>query len=388
MTYQPNFQDPRVLRRIRHAYGFARAVLSERPHRWSTRYIDRYFGQQQTDLSKWLRQQLLICTSPTYSDSQGVCKEYRLNTTGAARIRDQLISPTADFTAEPPQTASDIQEFLHAQANEQYDRQVISKFIEAEWGDELRTRQFTYEDKSHRLWHPLQNVRKEHKQRAFADYNLSYQYDIQTCAAQLIHQHAQQQQEPMDLYLFALRRYLKEKRTVRQELAEALDIDPKTAKVLINALFCQARIGHGGYFAVSELLDHDAARIAWLKQDPYIQELKSDIKTCWDYIQPSMMRRSQPDKRGRQRLLPITSKERWMRYFDLERRVLNQVRVYLDQTANPCFLEHDGWSCEREIDVNELSDFIYVRTGFDLQFEQVRTFTSQRRRQLMAELVE
>jgi hypothetical protein len=56
-------------------------------------------------------------------------------------------------------------------------------------------------------------------------------------------------------------------------------------------------------------------------------------------------------------------------YFDLERRVLNCVRRYLDETNNKYFLEHDGWSTTNEIDVIKLYDYILDHTGFNLKIE-------------------
>lgn len=382
MKYQPNFQDPRVIARIRHAYGFARAVINHKPHNWSTRYIDRYFGQQQTALSQWLREHLLICTNSRYNKDAGLTKQYRLNTEGADRIRDLLCGRQS----EQPPTDSTAIDFTRIE-NYQFDQQVVSSFIQREWGQELAQRQFTYEDKSSRLWHPLQNVRREQRQRVFADYELCYQYDIEASAPTLIHQHAQRQRDPMDLYLFALRRYLEDRQQTRQELALALDIDIKTAKVIINALFCGARIGLGADFAISELVEHDPARIAWLKQDQYICDLRADIKTCWDYIKPSMMRRSRRDKCNRERLLPISSREKWMRYFDLERTCIDAVREYLDNNSTRYFLEHDGWSCEREIDVCDLSEFVYMRTGYQVKFELKKIFTGTQRREKMEQLI-
>lgn len=384
MTYQPNFNDPRVINRIRHAYGFTRAVISEQPHRWSTRYIDRYFGQQQTALSKWLRRQLLIPTSHSYSQTTGQTKEYKLNIKGANYVRDILLG--LDPQDQNQQENNFDFDWQHIEKIN-YDYDVVLRFIRQEWHDELTNRNFVYKDKSHRLWHPLQNVRRQQRTQALADYDLCYQYDIECAAPTLIHQHAQRQEDPMDLYLFALRRYINSRQQVRQELAQALEVDIKTAKVIVNALFCGARIGLGQDFAISQLLDNDAAKIQYLKQDEFIQQLRADIKTCWLYIQQSMPRIGITDKRNKHRLLPISSKQKWQRYFDLERTCVNAIRNYLDQTQNRYFLEHDGWTCERQVEISELTDFVYNRTGFDLKFELKKTFTGIKKRQKMEDLI-
>lgn len=379
--YQPNFKDPRVLGRMRHAYGFARAVLGTTPHNWSTRYIDRYFGHQGNNLSQWLRRRLLTCTSDRYSQDRGECKEYRLNQAGADYIRNILQGHDADYTPTEFQ-----QEFANI-TNHQFDQEVVQAFALRAWGPELASKNFTYEDKSLRLWHPLQNVRKQQRERIFADHGLCYQYDIVAAAPTLIHQHAQQQQVPMDLYLFALRRYLQDRQAVRVQIAQELEIDIKAAKVLVNAMFCGAKIGLGPDRAISQLLAHDQAKVQWLKENKYIQELKADIRTCWQYIQPSMMRRSIIDKNNKSRLLAITSREKWQRYFQLERTCIMAIRSYLVETNNDYFLEHDGWSCIKSVDLEQLASYVYQSTGFQLNFEVKKIFTGIKKRQEMESLI-
>jgi len=147
MTYNPNLKDARVLKRIKRAYGFAKGVLSENPHRWSTRYIDKYFGHQGNDLGKWLRQQLLTCTNEAFNKNTGLTKEYKLNKAGVDYLHSVL-----NNSIEPAV----------------YDQQIIKQWIESEFKAELESRKFNYEDKSNRLWHPIQSLRREHKTRILA----------------------------------------------------------------------------------------------------------------------------------------------------------------------------------------------------------------------------
>ena len=392
--YTPNFNDPRVKNRIRHAYGFAVGALSQKPQNWSTRYIDKYFGQQQNDLGKWLRHKLLIVTNNRYSMDSGLTKEYVLNVQGVECIRNILRGVVTDDT----HVSQLYDNTLEQHNNELFDNEIVYKFVQKEYGNELANKQFTYVDKSNRYWHPLQNIRSGHRRRIFAEYNLCYQYDIVASAPNLIYQHSQQipyicnndgkyLQGPMDLYLFALCSYLNDRHSVRNKLANNLQVDIKTAKVIINALFCGARIGHGIDYAISKLLNHDLCKIEYLKQDQYINELKDNIKTCWDYIKPTMTRIGITDKNNKHRLLPISSKQKWIRYFDLERQVMNQVIKYLDLTNNNYFLEHDGWSCTDIINTNELSDFVFANTNFRLEFEQKITLPNWKYKQNLLDLI-
>jgi hypothetical protein len=247
-----------------------------------------------------------------------------------------------------------------------FDHYCINKFVEEEYGVELQTLDFNYTDKSNRLWHPIQNIKKDYKKSIFASHHLNYQYDIDSCAPTLLHQYSHKLD--MDLYLFALRTYLKDKQMIRNRLAKQIDVSPKIIKIIINALFCGARIGAGD-FAISKLLDNDIAKIQWLKQDPYVTELRSDIKTMWSYIEPSMASATKTTKSGKERKVALSSKKKWQLYFELERQVLNEVQNYLRLTKNRYFLEHDGWATEHQINEHELNEYIKNKLGFDVKFK-------------------
>jgi hypothetical protein len=343
MTYNPNFNDPRVLSRIKTALGFACAVMSEtKSHPWSSRYIDKFFGMSTNPLSKYLREKLLICTDEFYrfNSENNKCKEYRLNKEGVRFLRDEL-------------KISNIQLYPS-----------VIQVVQTEHKQELETGKFEYSDKSDRLWHPLQRYRKQYKKQILADFGYEYQYDIQCCAPTLIHQYAQQL--GMDLYLFALNKYLANRTAVRQELAARLELPTDAVKEIINALFAGAKIANNKHSDIFHILNGDRARIEYLKQDSFITELRSDIKTCWEYITPHLARRRNTKTN---RLLMITSKQKWNVYFELERLVLNSVRNHLDDLSMRYFLEHDGWSCERELDREVLRDYVRTQTGYDLEFD-------------------
>jgi len=356
--YQPNFEDPRVKHRIKKAIGFAHGVMSEtKPHPWSTRYIDRYFGSQRNDLSKYLRKILLTCVKSSWNKDQGRCKEYVLNKQGFEFLRDQI----------------------GLKDNKQIYPIVVDQVAQAHC-DELGSGQFQYTDKSQRFWHPLQNYRRTYRTQILQDHGYKFHYDIVCAAPNLIHQYSQQiplikniknhwQQGPMDLYLFALRRYLKDRTQVRQELAQNADISYDQAKEIITALFCGARISLNPQSDINQILKGDLARIEYLKQDQYLTELRNDIKICWDYIKPMMLKRTRKTSQGSVRCLAVNSRQKWSLYFDLERSVIMSVRTYLEERSVRYFLIHDGFSCDVEIDTDDLRDFVRNQCGFDLEFE-------------------
>ena len=274
-------------------------------------------------------------------------------------------------------------------SNDNYDSypiasQVNDSRLTTEWANdtfktEFDNLDFIYHDKSNRLWHPLQNVRKTDKKRIFAENKLQYQYDIVCCAPTLIHQYSHQVpliiqddkyiQGPMDLYLFAVHKYLNDRTNIRKQIANETEIPEKLVKIIINALFAGAQLGNNPACAIYKLLNGDKARIEYLKQHPYIIELRNDIKIIWEYLRPMMTKRYTTTKTNKRRLVPLSSREKWNLYFQLERRVLDVVRNYLDKTGNKYFLEHDGFTTQKQVNENELLDEIYDKTGFTLQLE-------------------
>ena len=372
MSYKPKISDPRVLKRIRHAYGFTKGCISPtKSHSWAKVVIDKYYGRSNNELGNYLRNTLLICTSDRYNKDTGETKQYKSNQQGLDYIKQLIIGQTSEEFTQWVQKNGYKKNMISLTTTTPsvqllFDHYCVNKFVEEEYGEELQTLDFNYTDKSNRLWHPIQNIKKNYKKSIFASHHLNYQYDIDSCAPTLLHQYSHKLD--MDLYLFALRSYLKDKTMIRNELAKQLDISPKVIKIIINALFCGARIGLGD-FAISKLLDNDKAKIQWLKQDPYVTELRSDIKTMWSYIEPSMARATKTTKSGKERKVPLSSKKKWQLYFELERQVLNEVQNYLRLTKNRYFLEHDGWATEYQINEHELNEHIKNTLGFDVKFK-------------------
>lgn len=372
-SYKPNWNDPRVINRARHAYGFSRGVMTTtKPSHWAKSVIDKYFGTQNHDLSKYLRSILLITTNNNYDKATGLTKQYLLNERGIEFLRSIFINKDTEFAHWAQDNNHNIDENNSANTSPSvallYDQYVVSKFCEREYGMEMKSLDFQYQDKASRLWHPIQNIKREYKSHIMTEMGLVNQYDIESCAPTLLLQYAQHL--GMDEYLFAVNDYLKNKTEIRNKLAQEMEVEPKVIKVIINALFCGARIGNSPEFAISHLLNNDLAKITFLKENEFIQELRKDIKLIWSYIETTLPVIITTTKSGKTRKLPLNSKRRWAVYFQLERQVLNQVREYLKSTGNKHFLEHDGWNTQQEVNQQELIDFVKNKTGFQISIKQ------------------
>jgi hypothetical protein len=302
--------------------------------------------------------------------NNGKCKSYKINPDGLSFLRDILLGKTDIVQLDSEDDDNNSLSIIYpsvSQVGIMLDRKLINNWCVHEYGEELRSMNFNYKDKSNRLWHPIQNIKKENKKLILAEMGLGNHYDIEACAPNLIKQYAEH--TGMDEPLTALNEYLNDKSNVRTRISEQLEVPTQITKVIINALFCGARIGNNPDFAISQLLNHDSARITWLKEDPYIMQLRADIKTCWDYIEPHLPKSYITTSNGIKRKAPLTSKRKWNLYFEQERKVLNQVKTYLQLTNNRCFLEHDGFVTEHSIDLNDLQDFINQTTDYNLNFK-------------------
>jgi hypothetical protein len=227
MTYNPNFNDPRVQKRIQHALGFVKGVLTTtKPKSWSTRYLDTHLGSQRNQLSKYLREVLLITTNPHWNKDTGKCKEYLLNESGVRYLRGRIDNTITDTweeygvsseTLEKKTTTLSIPYCSGSPSITQtWDYRLVNDWCRREFQRELEELSFEYTEKSDRLWHPLQNIRSQYRSPILAESGLVHQYDIAAAAPTLIHQHAQQL--GMDLWLDTLRNYLKNKTQIRYQL--------------------------------------------------------------------------------------------------------------------------------------------------------------------------
>jgi len=342
MTHQPNFNNKAIQKRIKHALGFARAVIShEKPQQLSKALLNKHFGHQGNPTSKWLRDHLLVCTNNHYSMDSGKCKEYILNLANWQALKEAITTGITDDV------------FVQNWAYDAYE-------------DELVNGKFEYtESESGRLFNPLQNIRSNWRRQVFAEEGYEYIYDIESCMPSLLFQ--QVWRLGYDEYMPKIGGYLANPHRVRHWLADELDIPLDSAKAIINMLWLGAHISTQSDSAMFQLIQ-DTAKIKWLQEEDNIIAMRAEIKKCWQLI-GNHLPRTAIQVNGRERKLPLTGKNKSFAYIRLEREVLDVVWKYLRSKDIPVFLEHDGFVTKEEIDVGDLLDEIRLRTGFILKIK-------------------
>lgn len=336
MTYTPNFNDPRVIKTARRALQFAITALNNNiPHSWSTRYIDLHFGQQQLNLSKWLRNQLLICVDPHWNIETGKCKTYVNNPQGIAYVRSCLKLKNIDPGTEI-------------------------------FDQEVKSGRFEYTEQADRLWHPLQRIPNDIRKPYMASHGYLYEYDIKACAPTLLVQYAQRL--GMTTPTPIIDQYCQDRTDLRQQISKDLGIDIKITKKIITALFAGAPLSHSPRTDIYHMLNGNHNQIKQLKQITCL--LRKEIKCLWDVIKLHIPRTYITTKTSQRRLRALTSRDKWNVYYQLEKQVMTSVRTYLKKTSVRYFNEHDGFRSQDIVDVVMLVSYVRSRTGYVIDLDQ------------------
>ena len=363
-TYTPNFDDPRIRRRCKSALGFAIGCLREdEPKQWWTRQIDKNFGCNTRDLSKYLRGLLMICISDSFSMNNGQCKTYVSRPEGITFLKTQLNTKTKK-----------IKETIET------DDELVIGWANSRFQDQLESGEFEYHDKSDRLWNPIQNIKTEMREQLLASHGMKFQYDIETAAPTLLYGHSRLMPDVYDKKGKMLRcgndqimeyieYYLANKTEVRNRIALQADIPLDVAKKIITALFSGGSLTVNEKSKIFASVGYDIAKMQFLKQDAFLIGLREDIKTLWWYLRPALPMTTKTNDKGNTRSTQMSSRNKWNLYFSLEREAMDLVKEYLVAKNIKHFLEHDGWSCDKEIDQQDLLDHIKQHMHIDLKLK-------------------
>ena len=383
MSYTPNVSNKRNYAKVKTAYSFARACLSSTNAKpWSSVYIDKVVGRTNQPLGRWLREHLLTCVDETYSfnNPDAHCKEYILNKDGAQRVRTLLKGTPAQAESTIQETLSELPDTVvkHLQkldTDDLWDFGAVREWVRREYGAELAAGDFTYKDKADRWWNPLQNIATKFRDPLFMEANYNYSYDIVACAPTLIYQDARR--AGMTVPTPHLEAYLANRTAARAHISALASITPKLAKTLLNSFFCGAYLSTSPHHTLWHLLGQDARRVKLLKDDAFLTGLRQDIGACWKAIEPQIGYCYKKDRSGRMRKQVLRPKQKWARYFRLERQVMKVVRDYLSTGQEKFFLEHDGVRTQSRVEMNEVIAQIRAKTGFELALEEIDLETGE-----------
>lgn len=329
-AYRPNWQDKRVTKRIKTVLQWCDQHLSERIEKQVHHAtLNEAFGQQQNQLSAYLRRVLLI-QQGQYQPGVASFK-YLLNGEGYRKVCEAI---GYDQTA---QQQNDLER------------------LRTQYAAELQSGDFEYHRASDRDWHPLQNISRKDKQTFWTPY-LPYDYDFSACAPSILSQSAHAAGLP-DLLQGEVLEYLQDPSAMRQHVATLAGCSLDDAKRLVNSLFNGARLQRSKECAAYRTLQFDYEAMTRLMEDPQVKRLQRSIRLVWRFI---------GIKTG---FHLKTGRHKWGLYFACERQVMDVVTAYLTRHGIRYFTEHDGFRTDKPVNVDELLAEVKAKTGFDLKLK-------------------
>lgn len=328
--YQPDFNNPKVKDRCIKALAFVDSWLKPGVIKSLSRTLfTKSFGNTSRPLALWLRNELIIVVDSRWNKDRGQCKKYTRNVEGVENLKLQLgIKQVRDY-----------------KVTEEISQQLAS-------GD------FEYTEKSLREYHPLQNYPKIVKRSILNKSGMTYEYDIQSAAQTLIVQYAQQlgYQIPMP----HLESLLGDKTSIRNQLAKDLGLDTIQIKKLLHALLFGAKISTRHDNQIFALVNWNKFMIEHIRNNQWITDYRNELRSLWKFIR---------SKRNIARGQRLNAKLRSEIYRELEKSVRSVIQRYLKITKNKHFFEHDGWSCEKVVDITELRFKVKSETGYTINLD-------------------
>ena len=383
-AYNPNFNDPRILRRIKKAIGWTVASLNDHtPKAIAQRYIIEIFGQGQHDLAKFIKANTIQCSDDRYGfDSDNPIPARTINVKNTDRYKDvsdkkkhfakKYVSKDAKIIALIDRLnlklADIVPPAVYNRNNNKTDLTIRNALaltaLNDLYGNQINSGEFVYNDQSNRLWNGLQNASKEYRRPLLKAAGYSSEYDIVSCFPTLILQHAKMKGLTKELPY--LEGYVLDKGPVVDVIMASTGATYEQTKKAINALLAGARMDQG-------ILSIFASRVMMTKfsANDYVNKLKEEQKILWSVVKPNDTGEMYKTKKGTYRLGRTTAKHKMARYFLLERQVMDVANAYARSiTNNRVFLIHDGFTCSEEVSTINLSKVVKESTGFDVTFKR------------------
>ena len=340
----PNLNNARTRKRIHNALGWAISRLDPiKPVSIPRNELYRELSQESTTTGRWLRFHLLK-TDDVFIMGR-TCKYYTLNPEGVDLIRELM-------EIQRPYNA-----YTGLTMREQHE--TLDNALAVKWClDNHPFDKIEYDEKKHRYYTALQNIRKSVRNAYMRENGLKVQYDL-VCAAQTILHERYKQLTGKSLEI--IQSYINNRDDIRNRLSVELQLPLNTVKKILTALFAGGRLVSNNRNDIFPLCEYDPARIEWLKQDPYMCLLRDELKEMWK------AHRYYVKCKGNK----ITCSDKWIYYFSLEQEVMDVVFNHLDTNKHKYFKLHDAVVVENNniINITEMNKLIYKQTGLSVQLE-------------------
>ena len=309
-------------------------------------------------LGKLFKEVLLICTNHSYLNIEGkeFTKKYKVNERNLA-----ILVKSATTLTEP---AICVLVFTPEKEVDHW----VSNYYKKKYAKELAgEKSFSYYDKSHRLWNELQNLTSEDKQEVFGD-TLPFDYDVSTSLISHMLADVQKLDKTFDKNNYNLIiEYRDNKKLIRQKVGELLDIDQDSVKKLFAYLNNNGIISASPFMSLIKIVG-SKEKVELMKRNKFFRHYRIQIKSLWRWW--IYKNNTEILFRGAKDRIRISNQKRYELYFHRERKLLDVMKEYLDQNGLVYFLEHDGFRSNKEVDLDQLHQFIFDKLQSEIKLEK------------------
>jgi hypothetical protein len=332
-TYRPNYNDPRVRRRVEAVLDWASSLLvDKRPRPVASSTLTKLFGNQTSNqLSTFLRANLL---QPVDSHAVGMrATTYTIRRAGYDKLCAALnLSPM--------------------------DEESIAKKVYGGIADGTTTITYSEGRPGQRRYHPVQNLRRQLRAKVFAGW---YDYDVEACAPTLVLQYVSRVSSKA---FPTLRRLVEDKAALRSHVQTLTGRPMGDVKKVVNGLFFGAKLMASDRTSVFKALGADKTALKAVKGDVVVQDLVTEAKAMWDLaLQVDGGLLGGQGTEGERRMAI---------YQSLERSVIDCMETVMVKAGIKYVLMHDGFMANRRIQVEDLTKAALAGTGFKVRLSEVR----------------
>lgn len=314
-----------------------------------------------SELGRQFKSALLIETNSSYSNAEkAFCKRYKVNKRNLIEILKR-----SDEVANKREPAICVQVF--ADEDEALQHWTV-RYYRRLYADELAGRKpFVYTERSYRKWHPLQNVRRSHKQQVFAGH-LDHDYDISTALIAVMLGDVQKLEVDFDHDRFHLViEYRDNKALIREKAGELLGIDPDRVKDLFSYLNNNGVISASPYMGLLGIVG-SAEKVKVIRTNRFFRKYCQQIKSLW--WRWVYLNNREVYWNGDKVRPVVSNKKKFDLYFFNERKLLDSIESYLQEKSVVYFLEHDGFRSSQAIDQAEIEKLIKDEIEIEIRIEE------------------
>ena len=354
----PNFNDPRVARRLKNSLAYVLANMSVNnpiPKELYCRDISEHLGSMSNPLSKWLKYHLLICVDERFDKDRGKCKKYILNLKGTLYVSELVNYNGWKGLSDVERNHQDVE-------------------LAVEWAMKtFDVDNLTYKEKSNRYWNPLQNQRKVVRNQFLARNGLTEQYDVECCAQTIMYQTYQQY---TDKPLMMMAEYIQNRTAIRNKVALDVGLSVTVVKQILTAMNNNAQLQADKRCSIFHLTNYSKSKVIAFNNHPAIAYLKADMKEMWRVLGKHIERDYTTTSNGITRKVKLNGSIKSSLYFSLEKQVMDVAYNYLE-THNKRYIKlHDAFITEpiTQEQYTEITQLIKTNTNYNIKLEKSVTW--------------